>query len=176
LLLFSTGLSPQLVRQRGVGRVEIREGRRSDSAGFLRLVEGLARFEHLEPPSEAGRRRLLDDLFQRRRIHLFVAAEGKRLVGYALYFFSYSSFLAKPTLYIEDIFVVEERRGSGIGMGLFRRCAKTAVSEKCGRMEWAVLKWNGKAIGFYEGLGARRLGDWDVFRLDEVGIRKVSGR
>ena len=105
-----------------------------------------------------------------------MAQEGKKLVGYALYFLSYSSFLAKPTLYIEDIFVVEERRGSGIGVGLFRRCAKAAVGEKCGRMEWAVLKWNKKAVRFYEGLGARRLVDWDVFRLDESGIRKVSGR
>ena len=157
-------------------KVRIRTGRRSDSAGFLRLVEGLARFEHLEPPSEAGKGRLLADIFQKRRIRLLVAAEGKRLVGYALYFFSYSSFLAKPTLYIEDIFVMEERRGSGIGAGLFRRCADEAARKKCGRMEWAVLKWNKRAIGFYEGLGAKRLGDWDVFRLDEVGIRRASGR
>jgi len=147
----------------------------SDAEGFFGLLEGLARFEHLEPPSEAGRRRLLADIFRKRRIHLLVAVEGKRLVGYALYFFSYSSFLAKPTLYIEDIFVLEGNRGSGIGMNLFRRCAKEAMKEKCGRMEWAVLKWNKGAIRFYEGLGARRLGDWDVFRLSEEGLREASG-
>jgi GNAT superfamily N-acetyltransferase len=157
-----------------VRKVQIRTGRRSDSAGFLRLLEGLAHFEHLEPPSDAGKKRLLKDIFQKRRIHLLVATEGKELVGYALYFFSYSSFLAKPTLYIEDIFVLEERRGSGIGMRLFRRCAREALREQCGRIEWAVLKWNKRAIGFYEGLGARRLDDWDVFRLNEAGIRNVS--
>jgi GNAT superfamily N-acetyltransferase len=157
-----------------VGRVQIREGRRSDAAGFFRLVEGLAKFEHLEPPDEAGKKRLLSDIFRKKRIRLLVAAEGRDLVGYALYFFTYSSFLARPTLYIEDIYVLEGRRGSGIGMDLFRRCAKEAVREGCGRMEWAVLKWNQGAISFYEGLGARRLDEWDVFRLDQKGIRKAS--
>jgi len=158
-----------------VGKVQIRKGRRSDSAGFLNLLERLASFEHLEPPGEAGRRRLLADIFHRKRLRLFVAADEKKLVGYALYFYSYSSFLAKPTLYIEDIFVLEGRRGSGIGMSLFRRCAEEAVKEQCGRMEWAVLKWNKGAISFYEKLGARRLHDWDVFRLDKTGMRKASG-
>jgi GNAT superfamily N-acetyltransferase len=158
-----------------VGKVQIRKSRWSDSAGFLSLLEGLAHFEHLEPPGEAGRRRLLADIFHRRRLHLFVAADEKKLVGYALYFYSYSSFLAKPTLYIEDIFVVEGRRGSGIGIGLFRRCAEEAVKERCGRMEWAVLKWNKGAIALYEKLGAKRLDDWDVFRLDETGMRRASG-
>jgi GNAT superfamily N-acetyltransferase len=157
-----------------VVKVQIRKGRRSDSAGFLDLLEGLANFEHLKPPGEAGRRRLLADIFRKKRLHLFVAADGEKIVGYALYFYSYSSFLAKPTLYIEDIFVLEGRRGSGIGMGLFRRCAEEAVKERCGRMEWAVLKWNKGAISFYEKLGARRLDDWDVFRLDETGMRKAS--
>jgi GNAT superfamily N-acetyltransferase len=147
----------------------------SDASGFFRLLEGLARFEHLEPPTEAGRKRLLSDIFRKKRIHLLVAEEGKDLVGYALYFFSYSSFLAKPTLYIEDIFVREKSRGSGTGIALFRRCANEALKEKCGRMEWAVLKWNQGAVGFYERLGARRLDDWDVFRLSQEGVRKVAG-
>jgi GNAT superfamily N-acetyltransferase len=158
-----------------MGRVQIREGLRSDALGFFRLLEGLARFEHLEPPGEAGKKRLVTDIFRKGRIHLLVAAEGKDLVGYALYFFSYSSFVARPTLYIEDIFVQERSRGSGIGVALFRRCAKEALKEKCGRMEWAVLNWNKGAIRFYEGMGARRLDDWGVFRLSEEGIRKVSG-
>ena len=157
-----------------MGEVSIRRGRRSDSAGFLRLVEALAHFEHLEPPTRAGRSRLIADIFRKKRIRLFVAAKGRDLVGYALYFYSYSSFVAKPTLYIEDIFVSEDQRGSGIGMNLFRRCAREAVKEKCGRMEWAVLKWNKGAITIYEKLGARRLGEWDVFRLDEAGLGKLS--
>lgn len=154
--------------------VGIRRGRREDSAAFLGLVEALAKYEHLDPPSETGRRRLLEDIFKRKRINLLVATDGRGPLGYALYFYSYSSFLAKPTLYIEDIFVHEKHRGSGIGLALFRRCAREAVRQKCGRMEWAVLTWNKGAIDFYEKLGARRLQDWHVYRLDEKGILKSS--
>ena len=152
----------------------IRRGRRGDSAAFLGLVEGLARYEHLDPPSETGRRRLVEDIFLRRKVNLLVATDGRGLRGYALYFYTYSSFLARPTLYIEDIYVSKKHRGSGIGLALFRRCAREAIRHKCGRMEWAVLTWNKGAIDFYERLGARRLRDWYVYRLDEEGIRKSS--
>jgi GNAT superfamily N-acetyltransferase len=155
--------------------IEIRRGRRRDSDAFLELVEGLAEYEHLDPPSEKGRKRLIEDIFLRRRINLLVATDGRDLLGYALYFYTYSSFLAKPTLYIEDIFVHKKHRGSGIGLALFRRCAKEAVRQKCGRMEWAVLTWNKSAMDFYERRGARRLQDWCVYRLDEEGIKKSSG-
>lgn len=103
-----------------------------------------------------------------------VAADGKKLIGYALYFFTYSSFLARPSLYLEDLFVLEEHRSLGVGLALFQRCAAEAVASGCGRMEWAVLTWNVKAQRFYEGLGARRLSDWQVYRLDESGLRKLS--
>lgn len=156
------------------GGIKVRKGRRTDSAGFLGLVEALARFEHLEPPSEPGKRRLLEDVFRKRRLHLFIATDGVDLLGYALYFYSYSSFLARPTLYLEDIFVLAKSRNSGVGLALFRRCAQEAVRQKCGRMEWAVLPWNKGAIGFYEKLGARRLDDWHFYRLDDDGIRKAS--
>ncbi len=153
-----------------MARVRIRKGRESDSEGFLSLVEALAKFERLDPPSKAGRKRLLDDLFRKKRIHLFVASEGSALVGYALYFYSYSSFVAKPTFYREDLFVLEEHRKAGVGFSLFRRCVEEAIARGCGRMEWAVLTWNEKAIRFYEKLGARRLAEWYVYRLDEKSL------
>ncbi len=133
----------------------------------------LAEFEKLDPPSPAGQRRLVQDVFRKKRIRLFVAAEGEKLVGYALYFFTYSSFLARPSLYLEDLFVLEEYRKSGVGMALFQRCVREAVSKGCGRMEWAVLTWNEKAINFYEKLGAKRLSDWYVYRLDESALRRT---
>ena len=102
-----------------------------------------------------------------------MAADSGRLVGYALYFYTYSSFVAKPTLYLEDIFVSEEHRKRGIGFALFRRCVEIAVANGCGRMEWAVLTWNDKALKFYEKLGARRMSDWYVYRLDERALEKV---
>lgn len=155
-------------------RFTIRRGRSDDSEQFIGLVRSLAKFEHLDPPSAEGRRRLAEDVFRRGRVKLLVAADGKKLIGYALYFFTYSSFLARPSLYLEDLFVLEEHRSLGVGLALFRRCAAEAVASGCGRMEWAVLTWNVKAQRFYEGLGARRLSDWQVYRLDESGLRKLS--
>ena len=133
----------------------------------------LAEYEKLDPPSPAGRRRLVEDVFRKKKIRLFVAVDGKKLVGYALYFYTYSSFVAKPSLYLEDLFVLEEYRKRGVGFALFRRCVEEAISRGCGRMEWAVLTWNDKAIGFYERLGAKRLSDWCVYRLDEKALHET---
>ena len=153
----------------------IRRGRKTDSREFTKLVLALAEFEKLDPPSKAGRRRLAEDIFVRKRIYLFVAEDGDRLVGYALYFYTYSSFLARPSLYLEDLFVLPEYRKRGVGYDLFRRCVREAVSEGCGRMEWAVLTWNERAIRFYERLGATRLSDWYVYRLVERALRRLPG-
>ncbi|MDG7014119.1 MAG: GNAT family N-acetyltransferase [Nitrososphaerota archaeon] len=152
----------------------IRRGRRADSKKLIELVVALARFEKLDPPSAAGRRRLLDDIFRKKRVHLFVASQGRMLVGYALYFYSYSSFLAKPTLYLEDLFVSAERRGSGVGTALLRRCAEEALAKGCGRMEWAVLTWNEEALTFYESIGAERMAGWYLYRLDGKSIRSFA--
>jgi len=153
--------------------ISIRRARRSDSEQFIDLVLALAKFEKLEPPSEEGQRRLLNDVFEKRRVRLFVAADGRKLAGYALYFYNYSSFVAKPSLYLEDLFVLKSYRKRGIGFALFRRCVEEAISTGCGRMEWNVLAWNEKALRFYEKLGARRLSEWHVYRLDENGLKKV---
>jgi GNAT superfamily N-acetyltransferase len=156
-----------------MGPVLVRKARASDAEQFLGLVLELAKFERLEPPSAAGRKRLVDDVFTKKKINLFMASERGKLVGYALYFFSYSSFEAKPTLYLEDLYVLEEYRKRGVGFALFRRCVDEAVSQGCGRMEWAVLTWNEKALKFYEKLGARRLSDWYVYRLDARAMGRV---
>ncbi len=152
----------------------IRRGRRTDSEGFIGLVVALARFEKLDPPTPSGKRRLLDDIFRRKMVNLFVASRRGRLVGYALYFYSYSSFLAKPTLYLEDLFVDAESRGRGVGTALLKRCAEEARAKGCGRMEWAVLTWNEKALGFYESIGAKRMAGWYLYRLDENSIRRFA--
>jgi GNAT superfamily N-acetyltransferase len=154
-------------------RILVRKGRRADVEQFVSLVLALAEFEHLDPPSKEGRMRLVDDIFRRKRVNLLVASDGKRLVGYALYYYTYSSFIAKPTLYLEDLFVLKEYRKRGVGFSLFRKCVGIAVAEGCGRMEWAVLTWNAKALRFYEKLGARRMSDWYVYRLDEQALARV---
>jgi GNAT superfamily N-acetyltransferase len=151
----------------------VRKARPSDAGQFIGLVLELAKFERLAPPSLAGRRRLVDDVFKTKRINLFVASEKGSLVGYALYFYSYSSFEARPTLYLEDLYVLEAYRKQGVGFALFRRCVEEAIAQGCGRMEWAVLTWNVKAQRFYEKLGARRLSDWAAYRLDRESLGKV---
>ena len=154
--------------------VVVRGGRRTDAKGFIALLLALARFERLDPPSQEGKERILEDIFEKKRIRLLVAAEGRKLVGYALYFYTYSSFLAKPTLYLEDLFVLDRYRERGVGFALFRRCVDEAVKKGGGRMEWSVLTWNEKALKFYERLGARRLSDWYVYRLDETALSEVT--
>lgn len=154
--------------------IKVRTGRPKDSQGFLQLVLALAEFERLTPPTKEGRDRLVRDVFSRKRLNLFVAARGNELVGYALYFYTYSSFLARPTLYLEDLYVLEEYRKKGVGWALLKRCMEEAVAQECGRMEWSVLTWNVKAINFYEKLGAKRLADWQMYRLDEQALRRLT--
>jgi GNAT superfamily N-acetyltransferase len=159
-----------------MAKIVVRPGRRSDSEDFSNLLLALARFEHLHPPSPQGKRRLLEDIFRKKRLNLIVAEYDHVLVGYALYFYTYSSFLAKPTLYLEDLFVLDQYRKRGVGLALFRRCVDEAVARRCGRMEWAVLDWNERAQRFYEELGARKLSEWFVYRLDAASLRTVPRR
>ncbi len=154
-------------------KVSIRKAKRSDSRDFVKLVVALAKFEHLAPPTSSAKRRLILDTFQKKRLNLFLAFVDGRAVGYALYFFTYSSFLALPSLYLEDLFVLEQFRGVGIGKKLFVKCIEEAKRQDCGRMEWSVLTWNRKAIDFYEKMGARRLKEWHYYRLDRKGISKA---
>lgn len=153
----------------------IRAGKSSDSKGFLSLLLALADFERLEPPDEEARRRIVRDIFEKKKVNLFVASSGKRLVGYALYFYTYSSFLARQTLYLEDIYVDAKFRQKGIGQALLMRCVKEAERKGCGRMEWAVLTWNKNAIRLYERIGAERMVEWHTYRLDSDALRTLSG-
>lgn len=145
----------------------IRKATRNDGKTVLSLINALASFEKLKRPSPAARKRLLKDAFGRKkRFEVFLAELDNKAVGYAIIFETYSSFLALPTLYIEDIFVLPEYRRRKIGVLLFRRCVEEAAQRGCGRMEWMVLDWNVNAIRFYERLGARQLTEWLPFRLE----------
>ena len=113
-----------------------------------------------------GRRRYFETLICRR---------GGRPIGFALYFFTYSTFLARPTLYLEDLFVLPEERGRGAGQALLRALARIAVRRRCGRMEWAVLDWNRPAIRFYQRLGAELRRDWILTRLTGTPLARLAG-
>ncbi len=148
----------------------------ADVPAFLRLVEALAHYEALEPPDAGARDRLARDaLADPPRFSTLLAELDGRVVGYAIFFETYSTFLAQPTLYLEDLFVLPEARGRGVGKALFRACAVEARRRGCGRMEWQVLAWNDLAIGFYEALGAAPLhADWRCYRLTAPQLEQLA--
>jgi GNAT superfamily N-acetyltransferase len=156
--------------------VTIRPARPEDAEVFLSLVDALADYEKLGRPEPAARERLVRDGFgETKRYWPYLAELDGRPVGYAMIFFTYSSFLARPTLYLEDVFVVPEARGSGVGRAFFRFLAEEAVRNDCGRMEWVVLDWNRPAIDFYERMGARRMSEWYTYRLARDQLEAMAG-
>jgi len=133
---------------------------------FVNLIEKLAEYEKLPPPDADARERLATDaLGEHPKYEAYLGKTGDTAIGYVTFYFTYSTFLARPTLYLEDIFVREEYRGKGLGREMLNFCRNVARDRGCGRMEWMVLDWNLPAIRFYEKTGARRLA-WYVYRLD----------
>lgn len=146
--------------------LKIRKAKKSDFEDVFRLITELADFEKLVPPDKKAKRRLYKDAFGKKPAYrMLVAIHDKEIVGYAFYFFLYSSFLAKKTLYLEDIFITESKRSLGIGKLFMSKLIKKAHKENCGRMEWCVLDWNKNAIEFYNKLGAKPLNEWIYYRL-----------
>jgi GNAT superfamily N-acetyltransferase len=146
--------------------VKIRPAERVDVPVIAELIRALARFEKLESEVTMTEERLAENLFGRHRYaETLIAEEAGGPVGFALFFHNFSTFLALPGIYLEDLFVVPEHRGRGIGKALLKELARLAVERGCGRLEWAVLDWNREAIGFYERLGARPNSEWTVYRL-----------
>ena len=151
----------------------IRAAEARDLPSVVELVRALADFEKLPGPDDAAARRLADD-FAAARFSLFVAEAGGRVVGYALYFFTYSTFLAKPSLYLEDVFVHPSARGRGIGERFMRALAKEAVARGCGRFDWCVLDWNVDAQKFYRRLGAEVMPSWWTCRVTGDGLTALA--
>lgn len=152
----------------------IRKAREADGPAFLMLIDALADYEVLERPDEAARARLLRDGFgPAPRYEAFLAFVDGRPVGYAIVYETYSSFLALPTLYLEDIFVLPEFRSRKAGLTLFLHCARLARERGCGRMDWTVLHWNDLARQFYLRLGAEHLEQWQLYRLTRSQIEAL---
>ena len=153
----------------------IRRGTERDVPTILKLIRGLAEYERLAHEMEATPARVRAHGFGRRRyFETIICRRGGKPVGFALYFFTYSTFLARPTLYLEDLFVLPEQRGTGAGKALLRALARIAVRRGCGRLEWAVLDWNRPAIGFYERLGAKLRRQWILTRLTGAPLRRLA--
>ena len=146
--------------------MSIREATQADLPLIASLVRELAEYEKLAHQAVATEADFADSLFgpSPKAYALIVEHEG-RPAGFAIYFYNYSTFLGRPGIYVEDVFVRPEFRRNGFGRALFKYLAQKAVAEKCGRMEWWVLDWNEPAINFYCGLGAVPMDEWTVQRL-----------
>ena len=155
--------------------IAIRKATASDADLLISLILGLAEFEKLEPPDKAAQQRLVADAFgPHPRFEVFLAEVEAKVAGYAVSFETYSTFLALPTLYLEDLFVLPEFRGKRVGYALMLFLAQEAVKRGCGRMEWTVLDWNQHAIDFYKRLGGQHLEEWYYYRFDRPTLERLA--
>lgn len=144
----------------------IRPARADDSPAIAALIRELAAYERLEAEARATAADIARHLFGAHpAAEALIAEVGGEPVGFALFFTNFSTFVGRPGLYLEDLFVRPEHRGRGLGRALLAAIARLAVERGCGRVDWAVLDWNEPSIGFYRSLGANPMDDWTVFRL-----------
>lgn len=153
----------------------IRRAARDEAPRLLELITALAHFEKLVPPDEAAQARLLEHGWGAQpRFEAWLAWLDEQPVGYAIAFETYSTFLAQPTLYLEDLFVLPAHRWKGIGRAFFQTLTADALRRGCGRMEWSCLDWNVNALAFYDKLGAKPLSDWIYHRLTADEMREIA--
>jgi GNAT superfamily N-acetyltransferase len=153
----------------------IRAATAADVDQILALIRELAEYERAPDEVTATPADLLRDGFgERPRFHVLLACEGAEVAGFAFYFFSYSTWRAQPTLYLEDLFVRPPYRRRGLGLMLMRRLAAEAVTAGCGRFQWQVLDWNEPAVRFYETLGAKVLREWWTVRVEGESIGRLA--
>jgi GNAT superfamily N-acetyltransferase len=154
----------------------IRPATPDDVPAVCRLIRGLAEYERLAHEVVLDEARVREHLFGPRPFaEVLLAEEAREVVGFALFFHNYSTFLGRPGLYLEDLFVVPEHRGKGHGKALLRELARRALERGCGRLEWAVLDWNEPAIRFYRSLGAVAKDEWTVYRLTGDALKALAG-
>ena len=154
---------------------EIREAVEEDIPLILQFIKELAEYEKLSQIVEAEENVLKESIFgEDSNTHVLLAFYDQEPVGFAAYFYNFSSFVGKMGIYLEDLYVKPEVRGKGFGKGLLVRLAQIARDKGCGRMEWVVLDWNEPAIDFYKKLGAEVLDDWTVYRFNRKEIETLA--
>lgn len=151
----------------------IRKASIEDTPLILNCIKGIAEYEKLSHQVEATIASLETSLFIQEDAHVLLGFENGVNVGFALYFYNYSTFKGRKGLYLEDLFLFPEYRSKGYGKSFFKELIHIAKSENCGRMEWVCLDWNQPAIDFYHSLGAKSLDDWTIFRIDESTLKQL---
>lgn len=144
----------------------IRKAEPSDSAVILNFISLLAEYEKLSHEVVATEELIRHEIFtEKSPVSVLLAEADGQAVGFALYFHNFSTFLGRKGIYLEDLFVLPEARGWGVGKGLLQKLAQIAVENNCGRVDWSVLDWNTPAIEFYKSIGAFPLSEWTMYRL-----------
>ena len=153
----------------------IRKAEADDADLVIQFIQALAEFERLEGPDTDGERRIRDCGWgDKARFEVLLAYESETPVGFGPYFYQFSTFAARPTLYLEDLFVYPNYRGRGYGKSLLAALAREATKNNCGRMDWMVLDWNEPSIKFYKKLGAEILTEWELCRLEGDALRSLG--
>ena len=146
-----------------------------DAGTIVAMIKGLAEYERLPHEVEATEEGIRESLFgDWPAAEVVFAYVGTELAGFALFFHNFSTFLGRRGLYLEDLFVLPQHRGRGVGKQLLSHLARLALERKCGRLEWWVLDWNESAIRFYESLGAVRMDDWTTYRLGGDALQRLA--
>lgn len=157
--------------------ITISTAKEKDVPLILEFIEGLAGYERLRHECVATEERLRDTLFgDRPAAEVLIARMSRQPVGFALFFHSYSTFLAQRGLVLEDLFVKPDARGHGVGDALLSSLARIALDRDCGRLEWSVLDWNDLAIGFYKRLDAQPMDEWTTFRMTGQPLHELASR
>ncbi len=152
----------------------IRPAEVEDVPVILRFIRALAEYEKLLHEVVATEESLLETLFGERPVaHVLIGEVNGVALGFALYFYNYSTFLGRPGIYLEDLFVKQDSRGRGLGKALILHLAAMAYEEGCGRLDWAVLDWNTPSIKFYQSLGAKAQDGWTGYRLERDALRRL---
>lgn len=152
----------------------IRKATKEDVGLILDFIKKLADYEKMTSMVVADEKMLCEWLFEKKIAQVIFALDGKKEVGFALYFYNFSTFLGKAGIYLEDLFVLPEYRKKGYGKLLLKTLAKTAVEQGLGRFEWCCLDWNTPSIDFYKSLGAEQMDGWSTFRLTGESLERLA--
>lgn len=163
-----------MLKQSIMSNLSIRPACEDETGIVLEYIRRIARFEKLEHQVETTEELLYDALFVKKYAEVVLAILDGKPIGFALFFHNFSTFVGRPGLYLEDLYIDEEYRGKGYGKKVFLHLVSLAKERNCGRMEWTALNWNRNAIDFYHSLGAIAMNEWTTFRLTEEGIAELT--
>ncbi|HEX2944978.1 MAG TPA: GNAT family N-acetyltransferase [Clostridia bacterium] len=163
-------------RSDSLNKLDIRFADKKDVPLILAFIKSLAGYERMLGEVVATEEILMDSLFVRKAAEVAIAEYAGEPAGFALFFHNFSTFLGRPGIYLEDLFVKPEFRGKGIGKALLSFLAKLVIERKCGRLEWACLDWNEPSIRFYRQLGAVPMEDWTVYRVTGAALQELAGK